>query len=64
MGTEPRGDLTALLAEVRAGREDAEERLVRAIYAELHREVADTTVEGDWRFVRAWLHGQLGEAAP
>jgi RNA polymerase sigma factor (TIGR02999 family) len=37
MGTEPRGDLTALLAEVHAGREDAQERLVRAIYAELRR---------------------------
>jgi RNA polymerase sigma factor (TIGR02999 family) len=24
-------------------------------------EVSDTTVEGDWRFARAWLRGQLGE---
>ena len=37
MGTEPRGDLTALLGEVRDGRADAQERLVRAIYAELRR---------------------------
>jgi RNA polymerase sigma factor (TIGR02999 family) len=37
MGTEPRGDLTAILAEARDGREDANERLVRAIYAELRR---------------------------
>jgi RNA polymerase sigma factor (TIGR02999 family) len=37
MGTEPRGDLTALLGEVHAGRADAQERLVRAIYAELRR---------------------------
>jgi RNA polymerase sigma factor (TIGR02999 family) len=27
-------------------------------------EVSDTTVEGDWRFARAWLHGRLGGAAP
>ena len=27
-------------------------------------EVSDTTVEGDWRFARAWLHGQLGGATP
>jgi RNA polymerase sigma-70 factor (ECF subfamily) len=37
MGIEPRSDLTAILGEVRAGREDATERLVRAIYAELRR---------------------------
>src|SRR5262245_9616696 len=37
MGTEQRGDLTAILNEARAGREDARERLVRAIYAELRR---------------------------
>jgi RNA polymerase sigma factor (TIGR02999 family) len=37
MGTEPRGDLTAILGEVRAGRADAQERLVRVIYAELRR---------------------------
>src|SRR5262249_46718656 len=35
MGTEQRGDLTAILNEARAGREDAKERPVRAIYAEL-----------------------------
>jgi RNA polymerase sigma factor (TIGR02999 family) len=27
-------------------------------------EVSATTVEGDWRFARAWLHGRLGGAAP
>jgi RNA polymerase sigma-70 factor (ECF subfamily) len=27
-------------------------------------EVSDTTVEGDWRFARAWLLGRLGGAAP
>ncbi len=37
MGTEQRGDLTAILNEVRAGVPDARERLVRAIYAELRR---------------------------
>jgi RNA polymerase sigma factor (TIGR02999 family) len=37
METEPRGDLTALLNEARAGGADARERLVRAIYAELRR---------------------------
>src|SRR3954452_18887594 len=37
MGTEQRGDLTAILGEVRDGREDAKERLVRTIYAELRR---------------------------
>jgi RNA polymerase sigma factor (TIGR02999 family) len=37
MGTESRGDLTAILGEVRAGRADAQERLVRVIYAELRR---------------------------
>ena len=40
MGTEPRGDLTAILGEVRDGRADAQERLVRAIYAELRRMAA------------------------
>jgi RNA polymerase sigma factor (TIGR02999 family) len=40
MGTEPRGDLTALLGEVHAGRAGAQERLVRAIYAELRRMAA------------------------
>ena len=37
MGTEQRGDLTALLSEARSGAPDARERLVRAIYAELRR---------------------------
>jgi RNA polymerase sigma factor (TIGR02999 family) len=37
MDAERRGDLTALLGEVRAGDEDAKDRLVRAIYAELRR---------------------------
>jgi RNA polymerase sigma factor (TIGR02999 family) len=37
MSTQRRGDLTALLGEVRAGDDDAKERLVRAIYAELRR---------------------------
>src|SRR5262245_22643774 len=37
MDAEGRDDLTAILSEVRAGREDAKERLVRAIYAELRR---------------------------
>ena len=37
MGTEPRGDLTAILNEARAGDTEARERLVRAIYAELRR---------------------------
>jgi RNA polymerase sigma factor (TIGR02999 family) len=37
MGTADRGDLTALLGEVRAGRSDAQARLVRAIYDELRR---------------------------
>jgi RNA polymerase sigma factor (TIGR02999 family) len=27
-------------------------------------EVSDTTVEGDWRFARAWLRGHLGETDP
>jgi RNA polymerase sigma factor (TIGR02999 family) len=26
--------------------------------------ISDTTVEGDWRFARAWLRGALGEGAP
>src|SRR5262245_55613910 len=37
MGTEQRGDLTAILNEARSGGADARERLVRAIYAELRR---------------------------
>ena len=37
MDAERRGDLTVLLGEVRAGDEDAKDRLVRAIYAELRR---------------------------
>src|SRR5262245_49043830 len=37
MGTADRGDLTALLDEVRAGRPDARDRLVDAIYGELRR---------------------------
>ena len=37
MGTERRGDLTAILSEARSGDIDARERLVRAIYAELRR---------------------------
>jgi RNA polymerase sigma factor (TIGR02999 family) len=37
MSTQRRGDLTALLGEVRAGDDDAKDRLVRAIYAELRR---------------------------
>src|SRR3954470_8455588 len=32
-----RGDLTAILGEVRTGRLDAQDRLVRAIYGELRR---------------------------
>ena len=27
-------------------------------------DVSDTTVEGDWRFARAWLRGQLGGGGP
>jgi hypothetical protein len=95
MDTEPRDDLTGLLAEVHTGRENAQERLVRAIYAELRRiagglmrherpghilqpsalvhEALLRLLDGDaladvpngcWRFARAWLQGQLGEAAP
>jgi RNA polymerase sigma factor (TIGR02999 family) len=37
MGAEERGDLTAILSEVRAGRPDARDRLIRAIYGELRR---------------------------
>jgi RNA polymerase sigma factor (TIGR02999 family) len=37
LGTERRGDLTAILNEARAGGIDARERLVRAIYAGLRR---------------------------
>jgi RNA polymerase sigma factor (TIGR02999 family) len=37
MDAERRGDLTALLGEIRAGDADAKDRLVRAIYAELRR---------------------------
>src|SRR5262245_29534452 len=37
MGAEERGDLTAILSEVRAGDADAQDRLVRAVYAELRR---------------------------
>jgi RNA polymerase sigma factor (TIGR02999 family) len=37
LGTEPRGDLTAILDAARSGGADARERLVRAIYAELRR---------------------------
>jgi RNA polymerase sigma-70 factor, ECF subfamily len=37
LGTEQRGDLTAIINEARAGGADARERLVRAIYAELRR---------------------------
>jgi RNA polymerase sigma factor (TIGR02999 family) len=37
MGAEERGELTALLSEVRAGSPDAQDRLVRAIYGELRR---------------------------
>src|SRR5262249_6041327 len=37
MGTAPQGDLTALLGEVRAGRPEAQARLVAAIYDELRR---------------------------
>jgi RNA polymerase sigma factor (TIGR02999 family) len=27
-------------------------------------DVSETTVEGDWRFARAWLHGELGGPWP
>jgi RNA polymerase sigma factor (TIGR02999 family) len=37
LGTEPRGDLTAILHEARSGGPDARDRLIRAIYAELRR---------------------------
>ena len=37
MDAQERGDLTALLSEVRAGRPDAQERLMQAIYSELRR---------------------------
>jgi RNA polymerase sigma factor (TIGR02999 family) len=37
MEAEGRGDLTAILSEVRAGRPDAQDRLIRAIYGELRR---------------------------
>jgi RNA polymerase sigma factor (TIGR02999 family) len=37
LGTERRGDLTAILNEARSGGAEARERLVRAIYAELRR---------------------------
>lgn len=37
MGIEPKEDLTTILHQVRAGREDARGRLVLAIYDELHR---------------------------
>jgi RNA polymerase sigma factor (TIGR02999 family) len=37
MDAEERGVLTAILSEVRAGRPDAQDRLIRAIYSELRR---------------------------
>jgi hypothetical protein len=37
MNGEERGELTAILNEVRAGCPDAQERLIRAIYSELRR---------------------------
>jgi RNA polymerase sigma factor (TIGR02999 family) len=37
MEAEGRGDLTAILSEIRAGRPDAQDRLIRAIYDELRR---------------------------
>jgi RNA polymerase sigma factor (TIGR02999 family) len=37
LGTEQRGELTAILYEARSGDADARDRLVRAIYAELRR---------------------------
>jgi RNA polymerase sigma-70 factor, ECF subfamily len=37
MGVQERGDVTAMLDEVRAGRPEAQDRLVRAIYGELLR---------------------------
>jgi RNA polymerase sigma factor (TIGR02999 family) len=37
MDAQERGDLTALLSEARAGRPDAKDRLIRAIYSELRR---------------------------
>jgi hypothetical protein len=52
MGTEPRGDLTAILGGLS----------VPEVATALA--VSDTTVEGDWRYARAWLHDQLGGATP
>jgi ECF sigma factor len=37
MSAEARGDLTAMLSEIRAGSPDAKDRLIRAIYDELLR---------------------------
>jgi RNA polymerase sigma factor (TIGR02999 family) len=41
MGAKERGDLTAILSEVRAGCPDAQDRLVRAIYGELRRKAGE-----------------------
>jgi RNA polymerase sigma factor (sigma-70 family) len=69
MSTERRGELSNLLGEIRAGGANARDRLVVDLrffgglsvpeVAELLG-VSDTTVEGDWRFARAWLRRKQG----
>jgi RNA polymerase sigma-70 factor, ECF subfamily len=68
MSTERRGELSILLGQIRAGGANAPDRLVVderffgglsvPEVAELLG-VSDTTVEGDWRFARAWLLREL-----
>jgi DNA-directed RNA polymerase specialized sigma24 family protein len=53
MDSQERCDLTALLSEARAGRPDAQDRLIRAVYSELRR-----TAEG-----RSELHQALERLA-
>jgi RNA polymerase sigma factor (TIGR02999 family) len=70
MGTAHQGDLTALLGEVRAGRPDAQARLVAAIYDELRRiasrlmrrERPDHTLQGSALVNEALLRLLSGEA--
>ncbi len=70
MGAEVRGDVTAMLSEVRAGCPGAQDRLARAVHGELlriaaslmRRERPDHTLEADALVHEAWLRLLSGEA--
>ena len=72
----PRAEITASLQQWSLGQQDALDRLLRTMFAELRRLAAahlrherrdhtlQATADRDWTMAKAWLYAELGRATP